>query len=43
MVNAKGDLKDENKIIDKILSVEILDNDKKEIELIGKIQAMNYN
>lgn len=43
MVNAKGDFKDENKIIDKILSVEILDNDKKEIELIGKIQAMNYN
>ena len=43
MVKAKGDLKDENKIIDKILSVEILDNDKKEIELIGKIQAMNYN
>ena len=43
MVNAKGDLKDESKIIDKILNVEILDNDKKEIELIGKIQAMNYN
>ena len=43
MVNAKGNLKDENKIIDKILSVEILDNDKKEIELIGKIQTMNYN
>ena len=43
MVNAKGDLKDESKIIDKILNVEILDNDKKKIELIGKIQAMNYN
>ena len=37
MVNVKGDLTDENKIVDKILNVEILNNDKKEIELIGKI------
>ena len=37
MVNAKGKKEDEENVIDRILNVKILENDKKAIELLGEI------
>ena len=37
MVNAKGKKEDEENVIDRILNVKILENDKSAIELFGEI------